>query len=174
MRNNVILACFAGSGKSYAAKIWKDSGQINDLESSQYQWIYPEGTDLSDVEALKGISDKIRNPMWPLNYIYAIKESWQNNRVTLISMQKEIRDILDYEAVDYILIYPSYDQKEIYIERYRERGNQENFIKLLETNWENWLDDLMDDENPKTVISAGENVSDVIELCNYLGNENNN
>lgn len=169
MANNVILSCFACTGKTTAAKMWAlMPGQVNDLESSVYQWIYPEGTDKSNVEALKGETKKSKNPLWPRNYINAIKESWQNYRVTLISMQQDVRDMLDHEAIYYVVVYPSYDQKDLIIERARSRGNQEAFINLLEVKWDEWHNDLSDYDGPKHEITANETITDVIDICGYL------
>ena len=48
--------------------------------------------------------------------------------------------------------------KEDFINRYRERGSNESFIKLLDTNWDNWLDELVskNDPNEERIIYLNE------------------
>jgi len=36
-------------------------------------------------------------------------------------------------------LYPDRDKKEVYIKKYKDRGNLEAFIKLLNENWDAWI-----------------------------------
>ena len=40
-----------------------------------------------------------------------------------------------------------YNDKEIYIERYKQRGSPERFIDLVRNNWEEWIIELENQEN---------------------------
>lgn len=53
--------------------------------------------------------------------------------------------------------------KEEMINRYLSRGNQENFVNLLKTNYEKFVEDLAMDPNEKIVLKHGEYLSDIVK-----------
>jgi hypothetical protein len=40
------------------------------------------------------------------------------------------------------LVYPYGTLKEQYLKRYKDRGSDEAFIRLLDGNWEKWMDEV--------------------------------
>lgn len=119
-----IIAGFPGVGKSIAAesKDW----MFLDMESSDYHWI--ASTD----------DNKICNPNWPNNYVDAILEAARNTGTTyiyiLISTHNEVLAELDRRKIYYTAVLPK--SKDIYIQRYKDRGNNESFIQKLEEKFE--------------------------------------
>ena len=53
--------------------------------------------------------------------------------------------------------------KEEMISRYVNRGNQENFVNLLRTNYEKFVEDLSMDSNEKIVLKSGQYLSDLVK-----------
>lgn len=110
-----------------------------DLESSDYRWAWPESLRGTDVERRKGmVGDGLEmrrpNPEWPWNYADAICEAYDSGRwdYVLISMHQEvIEELLLDRNVSVTRVYPSYSDREAYLERYRRRGNAEPFVELM-------------------------------------------
>ena len=122
-----IIAGFPGVGKSMAAKT-KD-WMFLDMESSDYHWI------------ASGDGNKICNPNWPNNYIDAILEAARNTSKThiyiLISTHNEVLAELDRRGIYYTAVLPR--SKDIYIQRYADRGNDAAFIQKLKENFETFI-----------------------------------
>ena len=124
MRTKIISA-FPGTGKSVYHSKHKDT--TLDSDSSMFSWVV--GSD--------GI--KKRNPDFPANYINHIKENIGKYEYILVSSHKEVRDALLDACLFFYLVYPDSDRKEEFIERYKNRGNDENFIQLVNSKWNDWM-----------------------------------
>lgn len=127
MRTKIISA-FPGTGKSTYHNKHKET--TLDSDSSNFSWI----TD-SD-------GNKVRNPDFPKNYIQHIKENIGKYEIIFISSHKEVRDALLDECIFFYLVYPDDNRKEEFIERYRNRGNDEKFIELVTNKWEDWMKEI--------------------------------
>ena len=128
MRTRIISA-FPGTGKSYYHKKYPET--TLDSDSSLFSWIEKDGK-------------KIRNPEFPENYIKHIKENIGKYEFIFVSSHKEIRDALLENCLFFYLVYPSFNDKRSYIERYEERGSDKNFIKLISDNWYDWIYECLD------------------------------
>lgn len=154
----MIVSAFAGVGKTTLAhKYGKD---VIDLESGNFKWLENDGT-----EASKG-NRREQNPKYPINYLEAIKKANTQYKVVLISQHEVIRKCLDAVKLDYILVYPNKNMKEEFIERYKKRGNSENFIDLISKEWDNWIDALDEIKtHSKIVLQQGQYLTDfAVEL----------
>lgn len=81
----------------------------------------------------------------------------------MISSHKEVRDALVENGLYFKLVYPDISLKEEYIKRYEERGNVDNFIKLLDNNWESWITELQTQVGCEhKVLKTGQFLSDII------------
>lgn len=124
-----IIAAFPGTGKSEAVKR-NTNPQITmiDSDSSSYSWIEVNG-------------GKVRNPEFPKNYIKHIKENIGVVDVIFVSSHEIVRKELNENNIEHTLIFPDIDCKDEYINRYKGRGNNKDFIDLLELKWEEWITD---------------------------------
>ena len=113
MKNKIICG-FAGIGKSYLAK-HKES--FVDLESTPFQ----------------------KN--WDLYSNVAIHMQ-KNGYTPLLSCHKELRYILKEKNADYVVVIPRKEHKKAYIQRYKERGNDEQFIALFDKMFEVFIDEI--------------------------------
>jgi len=164
MSKEIIISGYAGTGKTTVGNKYKN---IIDLDCSDYKWIY-KNDDIKNMEneLRKGINDRIVNPQWPYNYVKSIVENTLIYDIVLISQQKELRDLLDSKGVNYIVCFPSLDCKDKYINRYRERGNNETFIGVQEQNYNKWVSKLLESPKDKIILSKDQYLDDFL-IKNY-------
>lgn len=100
-----------------------------DSDSSSFSWIEVDG-------------HKIRNTEFPNNYIQHIKENIGKYEFIFVSSHEEVRKALVKNCIFFYLMYPNITEKEMYIQRYKERGSSDEFINLISENWEKWIKQL--------------------------------
>ncbi len=162
----IIISGFAGIGKTTLQKNNKD---VIDLESSDYKWIYLDNdTKSMNKEERKGATNRIQNPMWPINYVREIIKKASEYDIVLISQDLEVRECLRDNKCKYYVCFPKKECKNEYIERYKNRGNNEKFISLVSENFESWIDALMNEEN-KLIMEPGEYLEDTLNRYKELG-----
>jgi hypothetical protein len=137
-KDTQLISAFPGTGKSFYFK--NTDKKVLDSDSSGF--------------------DKAG---FPANYIEHIKKNIGKVDMIFISSHKEVRDALVDAKLKYTLVYPDESLKDEYLSRYKERGNKEGFIKLLDVNWEEWLTDVANQKGCKhVVLKSGEFLSDAI------------
>lgn len=127
-----IISAFPGCGKTECYKKYQDP--------------------IHEFIVLDSDSSTFDKTEFPENYIKHIKENVGKVDVIFISSHQAVRDALkkDKELMEmddkfkcrFIIAYPSKEQKENYLERYKLRGSSDKFIKLLSDNWDNWIDSM--------------------------------
>ena len=150
----LILSCFPGVGKTWVFDNQKELGfSVLDSDSSKFSWL----------------SDGVRNPDFPQNYVDHIKEVSGTVDVILVSTHREVREALIQNGVAFHTVVPPLVDKELYIKRYRDRGSSSYFISLLSDNWDSWLSGIFASGLPCCEIRPGGYLSDVVSgiLCLY-------
>ena len=66
-----------------------------------------------------------------------LKKEIQNDKIVLLSFNKELLAYLWDNNIDYFLVYPNINSREEYINRMKKRGNNEKFIESM-TNVKDW------------------------------------
>jgi hypothetical protein len=122
-----IISAFPGTGKSYFYN--ENKSTTIDSDSSKFSWVKDE----------KGNNTKERNPNFPQNYIKHIKENIGKYDFIFVSSHKEVREALKDNCIFFYLVYPDVDRKEEFIKRYIDRGSSNGFVKLIKSNWEEWI-----------------------------------
>ena len=147
-KETVIVSAFPGVGKSWCFDNQDTLGlTILDSDSSNFSWLE------------KGV----RHPDFPNNYMQHIAENMGKVDVICVSSDKEVRDALKLSNFTYAIVIPEIDLKNEYIEGFNKRGNNQNFINFIDTNWAVFLDDIVN-EGHKYVVHLGENMY----LCDFL------
>lgn len=137
---SILISGFPGIGKSYL---------MNNL---------PDGV-CSDSD-----SSKFNKKHFPDNYIEHIKSLMGSTNLILISSHEEVRKALVDNDLDFILVYPKRGLKEDYLNRYKQRGSPDSFIKLLNDNWGVWMDDLEKQKGCKHIVLGKDQfLKDVIQ-----------
>ena len=122
-----IISAFPGTGKSYFYN--ENKSTTIDSDSSEFSWVKDD----------QGKNTKERNPNFPQNYIEHIKENIGKYEFIFVSSHKEVREALKDNCIFFYLIYPDINRKEEFIQRYIDRGSSNGFIKLIESNWHEWI-----------------------------------
>lgn len=127
-----IISAFPGCGKT---ECWKK------YQNPKY-----------DFKVLDSDSSTFNKTNFPSNYIEHIKENIGKVDVIFISSHQQVRraltndnyisECLKNKKAEFIVAYPSIDEKEEYIERYKLRGSTPSFIKLISDNWDYWITDM--------------------------------
>ena len=137
----LVVSAFPGCGKSH---LFRNKGEKKILDSD---------------------SSTFDKSQFPQNYIEHIKFNIGEVDIILVSSHKEVRDALVNEGIDFTLVYPRKDIKDEYIQRYIDRGNDGKFVELLKQNWDNWTDELENQEGcEKIELESAQYLSNVIEL----------
>jgi hypothetical protein len=123
-----IISAFPGTGKTTYHQ--KHQETTLDSDSSNFSWV------------IDNEGNKIRNPEFPKNYINHIKENIGKYEFIFVSSHKEVRDALLNECIFFYLVYPNSRRKDEFIERYKNRGNDEKFINLVSEKWDEWMREL--------------------------------
>jgi hypothetical protein len=142
-----VVSGFPGVGKTHAHQNVPGL-HIVDSDSSKYSWL-DDGV--------------LRNPNFPGNYIRRIRGLIGVVDVVLVSSHKEVRDALVANHIPFVLVYPQRALKQQYLERFRQRGSNEAFVKLLDDKWDEFLDDVQEQDNCEHVeLGRDRFLSDVL------------
>lgn len=149
-KNTKIISAFPGTGKSFLHINFKNL-KIKDSDSTNFKWIYQN-------------NNKIVNPDFPNNYIKHIKENIGICDYILVSSHAEVRKILVENNLFFTLVVPHQYCKKEYLTRYKTRGSSEDFIKLIEKNWDEWILDCLEQEGCDLfLLDSGEYLSNVYQ-----------
>ena len=122
INSQIVCSAFPGTGKSHYCYYDADyipAGFCCDSDSSKF--------------------DKSE---FPQNYIEHINSNIGKYEYIFVSSHKEVRDSLLDNCIFFYLVFPSNKRKSEFIQRYRDRGNPESFIELIDTNWDNWINEM--------------------------------
>ncbi len=110
----MIICGFPGTGKTMMARL---SNWV-DLESTPFE-----------------------KDWW--RYAKVAKHMSDNGYTVMVSTHRELLERLEQMEVSYTVVVPPVSDKDIYINRYKQRGNTDAFISTVEANWENWISDIV-------------------------------
>ncbi len=139
MESKKVYASFCGTGKSYLCK--KFPKKCIEFEC----WEYDEGN-------------------FPHNYIKDIKLKIGKVEHIFISTNPVVLKQLHKLGISITLIYPKNNLKEKYIKRFKKRGSSKHFINRLNNSWDNWLDELKEQDYCQHIV-----LNDGQYLENLLG-----
>lgn len=154
----MIIAAHAGTGKTTLALKYPD--HVVDFVAMPYKYHLPNEI-LSSVEVERSKADLslVMRYDWPFNYVDAIINALDSNKILLIPPVRQVLVMLECENIHYTLYYPQREAKEVYRQRYIDRGNSEDFLHIFIDGWDRFIDAFEKDE-------WGEHV--VMEPCQYL------
>ena len=141
----IIISAWICAGKTYMTNKYDN---VTELPSGDYKYILTEEKKaVKNKESLKSTVRAI-NPEWPKNYYDAIIEEEKNGKydIILIAPCMPFEEMRNY-GIDFIMAYPEPSCKEDYMQRARNRGANEEFLKQ---------------PNEKIIIKSGEYLEDAL------------
>lgn len=101
---------------------------------------------------------------FPGNYLMHIQETRPKVDVLLVSSHNVVRDELEERGIPFHLVYPTVDQKDEYMARYKERGSPQPFLDLMDQNWEKFIGECAQQIGcTHVVLKPGQFLGDVIQ-----------
>lgn len=159
----MIFACYAGCGKTTAAKMMDD---VLDLELVPYKYKFPDDYDAEQYsEADKAICQYDMNWNYSTDYVDAVEKYMKEYKHILIPTDLRVIDELKDRGIDFITILPDYrqaDMKEHYEKRYRDRGNGEEFVDIFIGMWDMWMKNICEVSTRMEYLDREQYVADVI------------
>ena len=135
----VVVAAFPGTGKTFLTN--NSQMKIHDSDSSSFSWLEPG----------------VRNPDFPANYIEHIKSIQDEYDVIFVSTHSSVRDALVLNAIPHGLAFPERSMKDVYLERYAQRGSDAKFITMVDSKWDDFLTELEEYPHPFKMVIYGDN-----------------
>ena len=160
----VIVSGFGGVGKTFLAKKYKN---VIDLESSPYKYDYTNLTP-SEYEKLKGSKNRTPRKDYPQNYIDAIKEAQKHYDIVCVRYNgDEEVDFYDTYGLDYMVCYPTKQAYKKYVEKFRVRGNTEEWIEKNKRFFEVAYKRCKNFKGEKILLHDNETLEDALIKRNY-------
>lgn len=148
-RKGLIIAAFAGTGKTYLAKKYKN---VIDLESSKYKYDYSMYSSI-EYEKLKGDKNRIPNNEWPQNYVTAINEAQTKYDIVFVFICEEALNIYKKYNIDFVVSYPSECAFKMYYKsRYQRRGNSDAWIESVLSYYDKFITNFLQKSEYKKII----------------------
>ena len=156
----IVISVFAGLGKTYVGNKYSN---VCDLVSSPYRYDY-SGIDKKDYEKKKCDSSQIPNSQWPNNYLNAIIDARKKYDIVLVPSSLDVRELLLSNHIDFFFVLPSsdLDYREILINRYKKRENNNNLILEVMSYFDNWSREQNDYSYPIFVLDKEQFLEDFL------------
>ena len=160
-----IIAAHAGTGKSTLAKKFPE--RFVDFVCMPYKYHLPEQFDENDNESCKASPEHELNFDYPDNYYDAIiSEFNKHNKTLIVPPDWRLLMLFNSKDIPYILCYPenTEEAKNVYRERYINRGNSEHFLEIFIDGWENFMEFFETDRfGHKIVLKPQQYLTDVLD-----------
>jgi len=165
-----VISVFAGLGKTTVGKKYPN---VCDLMSSPYRCDY-SNISICDYEKMKYDSARTPNREWPNNYLKAILAAMENYDIVLVPSSLDVRTLLLENNIPFLFVLPSSDSKtrEKLLQRYKDRGNNEELIKDVMYNFDNWSRKEEDYPYPIAILEKEEYLEDLLLQLNLLRKTN--
>ena len=160
----VIVSAFPACGKSYVHDNQTSEGlTCLDSDSSDFSWI----------KCPNGKNTTIGNPEFPNNYIQHIKDNVGQVDIIFISSHEQVVAALDKTDLCWVGVTPHVDCRSEWVGRFWLRGNDDNFIKFINNNWDEFTKPNYTYNNQvgSVTLGAGNYIQDKLNfILNCTGN----
>lgn len=155
-KNTLIVSAFTGTGKTKFYNDWMkglhpEYDLVLDSDSYKFKWIL-------------GINgNRLINREFPNNYLEHIKMNIGEADIIFVSTHKEVINLLKQNNINFILIYPtnSVQIKQEYLQRYKNRNSDDDYIELIDKSWDLFMKDLNEIDNKKIILKEKEYISNL-------------
>jgi hypothetical protein len=106
----------------------------------------------------------VRNPDFPDTYIKHIEESIGKHEFIFVSSHQVVREALEAKGIQHFIVVPRGADKDLYIKRYRQRGNEKSFVSMMNDNFIEFLESIKDTPHGKVVqLQTGWFLADILD-----------
>lgn len=175
--NNILIFAGSGTGKTKAVNDYKN---VVDIDTIDYMFSYNKKLygELNTEELKNLINGWLTNPAnyqkksikfkrisGGIRLMLAISKALKNNTVLVPLIPDTYKSMRSaFKKARKIFVFPEKDNFEEYAERYRQRGNNENFINVRKEEFYEMHDLLEADQNiEKIFIPKGKYLSDILQ-----------
>lgn len=133
MKDKLLILAYMGTGKT---ELEHSYNNVIDLDFQDYKYIYDETIRHLPLEQRKGqTSLRTENPDYPNNFINAVLTELEANKIVVSPFIEHVFEAIDSDYFKrnskdtrIILVFPMSNNFEEYVDRFRKRGNGEEFI----------------------------------------------
>lgn len=143
-----IISGFPGVGKSYLGKRSDNEVKVLDLESSNFK----------GENRWEDYKNEIKNQVGKVDVLF-------------VSSHKETRKILSELGFNFYLVYPDRSLEDEYLRRYTERGSSQEFIDMMDKNFDLFIDSIENEEvrcAKIKLIGEDEYLDSFLNFMNFL------
>ena len=163
-----IVVAFAGTGKT----TFCEKTNAIDFISMPFKYInfYELSESLRENEIIKASEELICCPNWQKYYYAALKETYKTypEQLIIIPTIGEIMEWLEADDIPYVLVYPERTAKHEYEQRFRARGNSEDFLSVFIDSWDYWMEGIRSHAKAEQIeLKENEYLSDFIKAPVY-------
>ena len=162
-KEKVLVLAYPGTGKTFLADNYEN---VSDFEFQHYRYDYGIYKHLP-LEQIKGNTDKrTNNPEWPNNFFEALTNELEKGRIVLVPFATSLLEVLDYleEAKNVRVIFAIQDKNsfEQLAEKFRQRGNAEEFIERRRADFQKCHDIIEKSKFEKVIIEPSQYLYDAL------------
>lgn len=143
MKKGIVVYGFAGIGKTYVCEKYKNAC---DLEEEAFRYL---DFDQNKLEGNKGTLKK-ENKEFPNNYYKALDQALKKYDYVFVTYNA-IKYCQD-KGIEYLMFFPGVNQKQIYLNRYKERNNNQTFTNNLSQNYELFINKEKKDSYAEKIV----------------------
>ncbi len=161
MKEKILVLAYPGIGKTYMAENFTN---VSDFEFQHYRYDYGKYKDLP-LEQIKGRTEiRTDRPEWPQNFFKALEEELEKGRIVLVPFASSLFVVLDYLAkskgVKVILAIQDKNSFEDIANKFRKRGNSEEFIERRRNDFKRCHDMIEKSNFDSIILMPNEYLSD--------------
>lgn len=162
MKEKILILAYPGVGKTYIADNYNN---VSDFEFQHYRYDYGKFKDLP-LEELKGRRDiRTPNPEYPNNFIEALQEELNKRAIVLVPLATSI--LKELSKLKEVRIILAIKDKEAFadLERiYKDRNNDEDFIKHRREDFEKFYNIVEESSYEKIILAKGQYLDQALKL----------
>lgn len=157
----IIISCFTGCGREYLKNAYGKKAKIFDAVGE---------IPLTDVDGAT-IQDYVEDCY---NKVMSVVDDYD---IVFIPSAKNVRDLFNEHKVDYDIFYPSAERRKEFIENQVRKRTNPAIIRTLDKNFEEWVDEIENDESPNCykhkLNNQGEFIGNDPQIMSYINSLNN-
>lgn len=170
MKNKLLILAYMGTGKTELGYRYNN---VIDLDFQDYKYIYDESIKNLPLEQRKGSTSlRTENQEYPNNFINAVLTELETNKIVVSPFIEHVFKAIDSEKfkrnakdIRIILVFPMSNNFDEYVDRFKKRGNSEEFILRRKKEFKSLIelfDKASNDDYEKIIIKQKQFLSEAL------------